>query len=271
MVASPRQRLILPLAPLGAGIVGVFTALLFLVLPSGPLESLVVDSGMAALFNAAQPPLGLTARAVLALASGGVSSVLAWIGLFVLVGSRSVIVNRSRADGGSMSALRRADAHPDAPPRQPVFANRDLGTPFLQVRAEPPVPVEIPVVAPVAVPMGPASDRAVPTDLDQSLATFDPASFAGPARSLPVEDFETTAPIPIRRDTSRTLDLIAAQMQSVPPPVPPQATESSASIRALLDRLERSVAQREATPAPARPESLRDTLETLRGLATRTG
>ena len=36
-----------------------------------------------------------------------------------------------------MPVLRRADAHPDAPPRRPVFANSDLGTPFLDVKAEP--------------------------------------------------------------------------------------------------------------------------------------
>jgi hypothetical protein len=344
MVASPRQRLILPLAPTGAGIAGVFTALMFAVVPSGALESLVVDSGIASLVNAAQPPLGLTARAVLALVGGGVISVLAWVALFVAVGTRSIILQNPRAAGNADPALRRADIHPDAPPRQPVFANRDLGTPFLDVRA----------------PVKPAAtERDLPADLDMPLALFDPHSFATPPGVAPTERsiaitrtepteaplpirFDTglaidriaasmseaprsvrkedhaeepvAAPAPIRLDTGRAIDLIAASMQgaAVPPivaaPEPEELPEaiipsphdtgrainliaasmqqppaikpparSPDSIRALLDRLERSVAQREIAPPPAVPtrqarqESIRDTLDTLRGLATRAG
>jgi len=261
MVASPRQRLILPIAPLGAGVTGAFTALLFLVMPSAALESLVVESGVATLLNAAQPPLGLTARAVLALVGGGTCALLAWIALFVAVGTRLLIVNGPAASGDAMPQ-RRADAHPDAPPRQPVFANRDLGTPFLDVRAE----------TPASLPIGPARARPLPANLDMPLSLFDPVSFAAPTPPAldPIEIVEPrdTAPIPIRRDTSGAIDLIAASMRSAAP-IRRVETESPASIRSLLDRLERSVAQREA--APARPESLRETLETLRGLATRAG
>jgi len=284
MVASPRQRLILPLAPFGAGVAGAFTALLFLVLPSAALDSLVVDSGVAALLNAAQPPLGFTARAVLALGGGGTAALLVWVALFVAVGTRSIIVNRAPTEGNSVPTLRRADAHPDAPPRQPLFANRDLGTPFLEVHAEP-LAAE---PKPAPVPMGAANARPLPIDLDMPLATFDPVSFAAPdAPPAPAPDpveltieplplpreVRSAAPIPIRPDTIRAIDLIAASMQSAPS-IRRMETESPASIRSLLDRLERSVAKREAEatpPAPARQESIRDTLEALRGMATRTG
>jgi hypothetical protein len=354
MVASPRQRLILPLAPTGAGAAGVLLALAFAVMPTGTLEALVVDSGIASLLNAAQPPLGLTARAVLALVGGGVVSVLAWIALFVAVGTRSIILQNPRATGDAGPALRRADVHPDAPPRQPVFANRDLGTPFLEVRAD-------------AAPTPQPAERALPADLDMPLAAFDPQSFAAPfkaqaaEKAMPIPDAEPTPtplpirldtghaldliaaslrhapepaaealsetpdtrsvtkvqpakmPTPIRNDTGRVIDLIAASMQSATPMPPreevlepaikapePMRLEtghaidliaasmqqpsapapeagSPASVRALLDRLERSVAKRETAPAPAAPsrqarqESIRDTLDTLRGLATRAG
>jgi hypothetical protein len=351
MVASPRQRLILPLAPTGAGVAGVLIALVFAVMPTSTLESLVVDSGIAALVNAAQPPLGLTARAVLALVGGGVVSVLAWVALFVAVGTRLIILQNPRATGVAGPALRRADVHPDAPPRQPVFANRDLGTPFLEVRAE---------VAPV--------ERALPDDLDMPLAAFDPQSFTAsfdaqapePERPMPTPRLApaepplpirldtsdtpdriaaslrlTPAPSPaetptppagqaeptalprlIRRDTGHAIDLIAASMlQAAPAPTAEESAEehddtpvdlpapvrvetgqaigliaasmqqtparapegdSPTSVRALLDRLERSVARRDVTPDPAptraaRQESIRDTLDTLRGLATRAG
>jgi len=348
MVASPRQRLILPLAPTGAGVAGVLIALVFAVMPTSTLESLVVDSGIAALVNAAQPPLGLTARAVLALVGGGVVSVLAWVALFVAVGTRLIILQNPGATDAAGPALRRADVHPDAPPRQPVFANRDLGTPFLEVRAE---------VAPV--------ERALPDNLDMPLAAFDPQSFTasfdaqapGPERPIPrlapaepplpirLDTSDTPdriaaslrltpapspveAPTPpvgqaepaalprlIRRDTGRAIDLIAASMlQAAPAPTAEDFAEepdepanlpapvrvetgqaigliaasmqqtparlpegdSPTSVRALLDRLERSVARRDVTPDPAptraaRQESIRDTLDTLRGLATRAG
>jgi hypothetical protein len=35
------------------------------------------------------------------------------------------------------SRVRRADAHPDAPPREPIRASRDLGEPFMEVRKAP--------------------------------------------------------------------------------------------------------------------------------------
>lgn len=295
MVASPRQRLILPLAPTGAGVAGVLIALVFAFMPTVTLESLAVDSGLASLVNAAQPPLGFTARAVLALGGGGVVSVLAWVALFVVVGSRSVIVQNPRATGDAGPALRRADVHPDAPPRQPVLANRDLGTPFLETRA-------------AATPV----ERALPADLDMPLAAFDPQSFAAPAIAHIPDAAPARAPLPIRLDTGRALDLIAASMQHAPAPsadeehaaepaiapMPirldtghaidliaasmqqPMACaaepDPDASIRALLDRLERSVARRETSPPAvpmrqARQESIRETLDTLRGLATRVG
>jgi hypothetical protein len=340
MVASPRQRLILPLAPTGAGVIGVLTALIVVVLPSHMLDSLVVDSGFASLINAAQPPLGFTARALLVLVGGGIATMVAWVALFVAVGTRSVILQNPRATSPSGPALRHADVHPDAPPRQPVFANRDLGTPFLDVRAEP--------VPSPAVP----TERALPADLDMPLAAFDPQSFAAPlaahaaeirqpapiTRTEPAEaplpirldtghaldriaaSMQQAAPapardvappirfdagpaldriaasmqhapaapanedhadepeetaVPVRLDTGHTLDLIAASMQQ--PPALPAEAGSPASVRALLDRLERSVARREAVSPAAQPtrqarqDSIRDTLDTLRGLATRTG
>jgi hypothetical protein len=129
-----RQRLNLPLAPLAGIVLGALLAILFLILPEELLESLVVNSGIASVLAAAQPPLGFTARAMLAIVVGGGAGALLWFALFLLVGGRTVAVNiGSDADG--VPVLRRADAHPDAPARSPLRATRDLGTPFLDVRA----------------------------------------------------------------------------------------------------------------------------------------
>lgn len=234
MVASSfRQHVSLPVAPLAAAVIGVLTATVFALMPTGNLESIVLDSGIAAMVPAAAPPLGLTARAVLICAGGGGIALIAWLGLFLLVGTRLIVMQRAGYPRGDQGApvLRRADAHPDAPPRRPVFANRDLGTPFLEIRARRPIHVtaEVPAeslsalirgahFAPVP-PIGAASDdeRGIPANLDVPLAAYDPDSipqkpidwFPQPASPAPVpeprrqvfdpgerfETFELTPPV----------------------------------------------------------------------------
>lgn len=60
-VFSRSQSLILPVAPLAATVIGVLTAAMFALVPTDLLESMVVDSGIASVLSAAEPPLGLTA------------------------------------------------------------------------------------------------------------------------------------------------------------------------------------------------------------------
>jgi hypothetical protein len=364
MVAPPyRKRLSLPVAPLAAAVVGVLTATVFALMPTGILESIVLDTGIAAMMPAAEPPLGLTARAVLICAGGGGIALLAWFGLLLSVGTRSIVVQRAGNPHGDHRApvLRRADAHPDAPPRRPVFANRDLGTPFLEIRARRPIHVtaEVPAASLSALirgthfapppPIGAASDneRGIPTNLDVPLAAYDPdaipqnpidwspqpASLApmpesGPAlrRQVfdPSERFETfdlaplvrsavapavdplaesaippesgfacepeldpdlakkpwpvPSPSAIAASQSAPLPIAAEAPVPAPTPKPPRAApierpDPSATIHALLDRLERSVARHESPPTPPPPspreESLQEALVTLRRLASR--
>jgi len=136
-----RQRLNLPVAPLVGAVIGFVTAALFALMPTEMLEDLVVDSGIAAILSAAEPPLGFTARFLLIFLVGGGVGMVAWFALFLLLGSRSIVVQHGVDDGEAEQApkLRRADAHPDAPARRPLSAVRDLGTPFLEVRAERPL------------------------------------------------------------------------------------------------------------------------------------
>ena len=148
-VFSRSQSLILPVAPLAATVIGVLTAVMFALVPTDLLESMVVDSGIASVLSAAEPPLGLTARLVLVLLCGGGIGLMAWFALFLTFGARTIVIQRSRGERGSAPVLRRADAHPDAPARRPLFANTDLGTPFLDVRA-PAVPVTAPALPPPA-------------------------------------------------------------------------------------------------------------------------
>jgi hypothetical protein len=315
-----RQRLNLPVAPLAAGVIGFVTAALFALMPTEMLEDLVVDSGIAAILSAAEPPLGYTACFVLIILVGGGVGMVTWFALFLLLGNRSIVVQHGvhGTEGEQAPRLRRADAHPDAPARRPLSAARDLGTPFLEVRAERPVHmsvdevddelVEIIEIVPVEAESEAVAiehempeahrdswlapdEQPLPADLDQPLAAFDPASIPDdPADWFP-------APAPLRMTPRRpvfdkgerfdTFDL-APLPHRPPPPTPSAFTPSvppmpradpSATIHALLDRLERRVARREVdVPAPPpqplplpirRQESLEDALDSLRRLAIR--
>lgn len=229
----PRQRLSFALAPAAGLALGMVVAALFLLMPLATLESLVLASGIPALVAAAEPPLGFTARLVIALFSALLLGGLLWFALFLAFGGRTLAIGPEEdlpADP-AVPVLRRADAHPDAPPRAPLHAQRELGTPFLQVRAAAPEPVAAP-------PPPPPVEQPLPADLDQPLAAFDPGAFAArPARFGPGERIAT-------------FDLPVPPPAPAPPPRREPVRPTEATITALLDRLERGVAQR----APGTPE-----------------
>lgn len=252
MVSSfRRSRLTLPVAPTAAVLTGLATAAGFAFMPGDTLERLVNASGLPAVVAAAEPPLGGNARAVLIMLGGGFVGLLVWFGLWPLLGSRSVTLRWPAKQQGDevgmppVPVLRRGDAHPDAPPRAPLFAHRELGTPFLDIHARL-----------VAGPLDTAGDaiaafdeeREVPDDLDMPLAAFDPAAFAAATgepvplpRFAPGERIETFELTPIRRDPVP----IFAQPLSRDADTPrPAARDTEATITALLERLERGVSTR---------------------------
>ncbi|MBX3563730.1 MAG: hypothetical protein KF730_04040 [Sphingomonas sp.] len=282
----------LPLAPLAAAALGTVAALGVLVMPVGVLESLVMDSGIAAVVQAAEPPLGFTARAMLAGGAGGLAAVLGWFMAFIVVGTRSVSVGETTEPSAPhMPVIRRADAHPDAPPREPLLATRDLGTPFLEVRATANVE-EAEDLAPAPQPMPePLIEQPLPRDFNQPLAAFDPDSIPQVPRPKPVplaplrrtprpavfdeserfEVFELTPPV-----RPKPAPVAQMAMPAAPPVQPIVRPETDASVHALLERLERGVVRKglatgmetEARPRDAE-RGLEDALVTLRNLARR--
>ncbi|MDF7774976.1 hypothetical protein P1X14_06950, partial [Sphingomonas sp. AOB5] len=61
----------LGVATLGGIVMGVAAAAAMAIAPAPLIEGLVMDSGLPAVLAAAEPPLGMTARAGLALGVGG--------------------------------------------------------------------------------------------------------------------------------------------------------------------------------------------------------
>ena len=134
----------LPLAPLIALVAGGLAALGVAMIPVPALEALVMDSGLPSVLAMAEPPLGTTARLAVALGAGAFVGAFMWLSAFILLGSRGLTIGESAEvesdpEQVPLPVLRRADAHPDAPPRPPLLATRDLGRPFLEVRAAVPV------------------------------------------------------------------------------------------------------------------------------------
>jgi hypothetical protein len=174
------------------------------------------------------------------------------------------VLSGGGAEATDLPVLRRADAHPDAPPRRPLFATQDLGTPFLDVRA----PVHV-VADDTAEPV--QFERDLPADLDTPLSAFDPQAIPDAPiapMSLPRpqlfderERFETFPLTPMVRPTSE-------QPAPIRGDVPRAVLDTSTSIHALLDRLEKGVTSRAPAPRAAREESLQESLASLRRLAT---
>lgn len=296
---STPQRLTLPptltLPTLGAVAAGGCVALAFLVMPSSLLEGLVSASGVPAVIAAAEPPLGLTARVALALLGGGACAGFAWLALYLAFGQRTV----TPSDFAALLRVRK----PTEPPRPPLFANRDLGTPFLDVKAAAPVRHFAaedfdPAPLPIAVPI----ERALPLDLDQPLAAFDPAAIldlplapsapvaplaapkpvespypaqtAPPSRPQlidPGDRFETFELTPLARTPPVSLRVAASeaaleprQPETTPPPSEPVVgAQTETSIQAMLARLESGLAKRTTHEVVAQPR--RHTLEDTLG------
>ncbi|WP_242095268.1 hypothetical protein [Sphingomonas sp. CROZ-RG-20F-R02-07] len=238
MIAFPRLHSLGPHAPtIGGAVGGAIVVLACVFMPTALLERAVWASGVAALVPAAAPPLGVTARGVLALVAGGLTAAILWSALYLLfgpggvldqtrMGERDVRAQRSESKQRAVPAVRRADAHPDAPPRRPVSA-AELGTPLMDV-----APVE----------------RSLPRDLEQPLAAFDPAAIPpeprAPVRPVAPLTGRPAAPKPAAKPIARieTFALNPAPASaSKPAPAPPQTIES------LLRRLEQGASRRART------------------------
>ncbi len=225
-MAIRSNRAIMP-AALG----GLVAALVLLATPVGLVETIVASSGLSEAWPAAAPPLGLKARLLMAGFGALMVMGFSWVGR----GSAStpLLQDFGRRDGvrgvsdmgfalsklgwlsrgrnirtsGGRPALRRADAHPDAPARTPIFASRDFDGLDIFPRIAPsrPEPVEQveaqqPVVVTLLAP-------------DVSDAEFEEvAEIAEPI--TPVEtQAETARPMPLPRAEPMTLADLTARLE----------------------------------------------------------
>lgn len=260
--ATPLSELVLPAAAVLAGIgvaAGIATA------PAATLDGVIGRLDLAAILPAAAPPVGATGRTLLALVMGALVALAGCAAQW-----RRLLPMRGATDA---PAVRRADAHPDAPPCRPIRASEDLGQPLPIIVAgdEPDASVS---PEPLLPWMSPPPERRLPRDLDLPMSVFDPGAVPAepkeplrplPSLTVPPPPPPASAPAVIRP----TLIDPGERFESVTlPPTP----GGEATIASLLERLERGAARRQAKaappPPPAAPVSLDETLQRLRRLAT---
>jgi hypothetical protein len=215
MIALGRYPLIRSLPLYGAVAGGLLAAVGVVAISTETLESLVWTTGVAALVPAAAPPLGMTARALLALGSGLLVAALLWSSLFLLFGPGGFLIRRRAREDG-VPVIRRADAHPDAPPRKPMSA-ADLGTPMMEVGVGP----------------DGRDERTIPADLDLPLAAFDPKAILPvpmePVRPVPPLIPAIMAPLIAVESTAAATTFVTAP---APLPAHPPVVAAKAAVEA---------------------------------------
>jgi hypothetical protein len=142
----------LPFAPVVAAMFGTTAFILILMTPNWMLERIVVASGLPLLIAAAQPPLGQTALKLSAVVGGlGVFSAL-WAGLALL----GKLIKRNAAPKARGSRIEAAQPPAESPlikgKRKPIFAERELGAPFMSDEAIAHVAESQPIVQTNATP-----------------------------------------------------------------------------------------------------------------------
>jgi hypothetical protein len=257
--ASKFDLAVAAFAALSAGFV-------FFAMPEWRLTQIVLTSGLPSIIGAAQPPLGGTARIAAMVAASGIAFAIA----FLVMANVDRFARRKPASVEAPVVqpiplrVRRADGHPDAPPRRPILAREDFGEPaeFTEIAADEPV-----------------AEQPAPEPLPPFLAPEQP-----PER---VETAAETAPEP---EPLELTQFDAIQPQSFPPapPIVQQQDEEAEgeTLSKLMRRLEKGLGRREqalpqqaeepaAAPSPVGQEPvrhrLRSAINDLQKVASRAG
>lgn len=206
----------------------------------------------------AHAPPGEAVRLLIAIVGGCLAALPVWA-LFRRL-ERPLRPGRIRAapatvaDAGAPT-LRRADAHPDAPPRRPIFAAADLGAPLDAIE---------PTWTPSAVWGGTAEPAAPPSrDMGEEEAAGTMPSEASPratevlaeAEGMPPPATMPPATVPPATVPTATVPPVAMPAHAVPAVLTVPAAASSrdadaASAASLLARLEAALVDRSAEPVP---------------------
>ena len=148
--------------------------------------------------------------------------------------------------------FRRADAHPDAPPRPPIIASRDLGEPFMEVAAptaaEPDAPADDQWWPETSIP----DADYVEVGEEMVAKVAEPVTVPEIAEDSPVEEPKLAWPLPASAE-----------------PAPAAPPSGKTSISEMMERLSTGLERRATVPPRDPTPALRDALAELNRLAER--
>jgi len=265
---------------------GAAVAAGIMLVPAAAIEWRIAKTGLPAMFPAAGPPLGTTARVLLA-ATGGIGLAIVALIVLALISARLPrpakaprAADRDDYDDAAFDDVAPIRAQPIL---RPIFAGSDLGAPFDSIRAgvppldlgalaykaEAPVAPEVEPEPVVLAPPEPVVEAPIAVEPEPLPA---PEPIPAPAASAPrlwepdpwFDELQDPEPV-----------FAAAPPQS--PPAPPLATLSLAE---LVQRLEAGMQRRRGTAGAARAQpdlmpmadmdsALREALSTLQRLTAR--
>lgn len=184
----PLERVRHYVLPAVAALIGLGVAIGIATVPSDVLNAAVDRAGFNSVLPAAASPIGTTGRTILALLAGALIAACGFApqGKAWLLDQLDAFARKPRLrtaqDGDEeedVPVIRRADAHPDAPPRRPIRAASDLGDPLPIFGEE----------DQRSAPLPPPAEQPLPADLDRPLADFDPAA-------MPLRPMAPPEPLP---------------------------------------------------------------------------
>ncbi len=228
-------------APVAAAVFALVTGILIFSTPTWLFERAIVASGLPALLPAAKPPLGDTARILVALATAALVGLSIWLPLSLI--SKAAKAKRPKARGTRIEPVIRGRDEGQAPAhRRPIFAESDLGAPFMSDEAMAIAKDELVLDAPMLDDIAPIApsimSRASVFETPEEIASA--PEFAG---------FETVdAPLEVQVEAP----VYAAPVTPEPvlavekPAAPAAPQEDVTSIASLMQRLDDAVVRRQS-------------------------
>lgn len=266
-----RNALDLPVAGLAA-LAAAFAAF---AVPQDLLSRAVVATGLPSILSAAQPPLGLTARVVIAVGAAAIT--FGFVFLLLRLLDRSGLSSAPQTEDEEdvlAPRVRRRDVHPDAPSRRPISAVRDFGEPA-PPEGHRAVPIWLDEAEPVAALVEPEpvaglvepepepEPEYVPEPVAEVLPEPAPVFTPEPEPDYAPEPVAEMLPEPAPIFTPEPEPEVAVEPEPTvmaepepevaPEPRPDPQAEMPTSIAALMERLEQGLAKRRMPATPALP------------------
>ncbi len=262
----------LPLAPVFALLFGTAFAIVIAAMPGWRFEQAVESSGLGALLSVARPPLGLKARLLAVMLVFALVAILVWLATTAVERLLAPRAPQDEDDEFLGLAAFAETLPPLEKPRRPIFADKELGAPFMSDEAlrtapavvpeflaapetsAPPVVNHVDVVEPVIDGAEPLSGEAPELEKPLDVAEFDLPS--------PPDDFVAIPGESSIETLIRRLEAGMARRAGPRPPNPPTSRSPMPNpVSEMRDLLERN--REPELPGDDGSERALDTLQRL--------